>query len=459
MILTFLHKISVRVSTLCMRNGWLHAAIMLVWLTVCTVATAQDAQRPLAYIRRLAVAPAVLATLPAEAPKPAPKGASRAEREAWDRREAARQGLARLRSASAAILTSALVERLRGEPGLAIARIEGNETARRLWRHAEEGASPPGEPEIGRDPSGLILPASDQVIAAMRRVEAVDGLLFTAVEEFGVSGGLERTVWIRCIAYLARVDTGQIHGPYDAAGWARAFRKLVGKGYQRPDEDLLAAAARSAARQLVHTLLTGESSPFAFPHRVAVLPAELPDAIPKMLAGGAEISRKLPALRRQADVLLQPDAGPVVKLMPATVTDNLLTDIRPDGARLWTADGDPDVIAIASIANELRAAYVFVSKVTDVRLSERPIVAMDGAARRDGLEREIVLQAEAAFVRARDGAVLWRDTGAAHFVSRTEYFRGRARLLTDEQLVVDAARAAFGQLRTRFEEYRRRFEK
>ena len=167
MILTFLHKISVRVSTLCMRNGWLHAAIMLVWLTVCTVATAQDAQRPLAYIRRLAVAPAVLATLPAEAPKPAPKGASRAEREAWDRREAARQGLARLRSASAAILTSALVERLRGEPGLAIARIEGNETARRLWRHAEEGASPPGEPEIGRDPSGLILPASDQVIAAI----------------------------------------------------------------------------------------------------------------------------------------------------------------------------------------------------------------------------------------------------------------------------------------------------
>lgn len=433
--------------------------MLLVCLAGCPPATAQDAQRPLAYIRRLAVAPAVLATLPAEAPKPPPKGASPAEREAWDRREAARQGLARLRSASTAILTSALVERLRGEPGLAIAQLVGSKEARRLWQYAEEGAPPLGEPEIGRDPSGQILPASDQAIAAMRQAQPVDGLLFTAVEDFGISGGLERTVWIRCVAYLARANSLHIDGPFDAAGWARAFRKLVGKGYQRTDEDLLAAAARSAARQLVLTLVTGESSPFASPQRIAVLPAELPDAIPKTLPGGVEVLRKLPALRRQADVLLQPDAGPVVKLMPATVTDNLLTEIRPDGARLWTADGDPDVIAIASIANELRAAYVFVSKVTDVRLSERPIVAMDGAARRDGLDREIVLQAEAAFVRARDGAVLWRDTGGAHFVSRTEYFRGRARLLTDEQLVVDAARAAFGQLRARFEEYRRRFEK
>jgi len=415
---------------------------------------------PLAYVRRLAVAPVALATRP-DAPLPsAPSASNKRASARWQEQRKNREAFVRLRAETLMRLEEALAARLSLVPGLSRIIPHAGDSAPTLWANSlPPRPELPGRSAVGRNAEGPPAPLPAPLEQFARKADA-DAALAVAIDRFGTHTGLEREVWLRLVAYVMPVDGEGPRGPFYTFGWARAGRKLFVKGFQKSDPRLAREAAAQAVRQLIHTLQTGEESPFARDVRAAAVPAVVPGAVEKRFEEKAETARvPLPALVRQSGVLLLPALSPVATLLDMDDTQAALRALRLTPEAFWLPGGRPSIETARTLGERLRADYVFVSRLNSLELTERAITVLDAGQPRNGVERRAEAEAQATLIRAVDGRVLWSDRAVGTATVRTNYVRHKPRLLTDEQCAVDAARTAFIYLRLSLEEYKRRHER
>jgi hypothetical protein len=164
-------------------------------------------------------------------------------------------------------------------------------------------------------------------------------------------------------------------------------------------------------------------------------------------------------LSRIADVLFQPELGPVAERIDDDVVKNAVEKQPLDVAAVFSGKIGTAERPLREIARSLQAEYYFVSRISDIDYVEREIGVRDGGIPRKGLERHVEIEAEGALIRASDIRVLWKDRVRGSTVARTEYVRHQQRIRRDDQCLADTARVAFGFLRYGVEEYKRRFER
>lgn len=278
---------------------------------------------------------------------------------------------------------------------------------------------------------------------------ATDAVLTVTIDRYGMQRGFVREIWLRAKAVWTPTGTSRPQFSAYVYGSAQTIKKILGKGYSRPDSKLIADAADSAARSLLTALSTGESNPLAGDICVAIIPAGVPTQVAKQLDGEERtVPVPLPALVRQRDVLLQPELPFTVALVPEAE----LAAALPEGA----AGPSPEVAR--SVGEAVNADYVMLSRVEHVDLADRPVSVVDAGVEHTGTERQAVVRVYAAMVRVADGTVIWEDNRSASVVFRTEFARHQSRLRTDEKCVVDATRLAYAYIRSSFDDYRRRCE-
>ncbi len=408
---------------------------------------------PLAYVRTLALAPAVLLTPPDAPLQPAPIGATKKELAVWKQRQASRESLIRLRLVARDALTASLVERLARLSGLSLVPAARDVDPSSLLRGPRRPA-----------PAGVVTAA----LSGLARSSRADAALVVGIDRFITRTGAEREIWLRVLAYLAPT-AGESREPFAATGMVRVPRLTL--PHHRPDTDvrLAEAAAQQATRQIVHTLATGEEPPFARHRRVAVVPASVPEFGTRDEPSGQPDLMPLGPVQRLRDVLFQPEVGPITDRVDPDEAERARLALPPNERSFWTAEGRPDTDALAALATRLHADYLFVSRVKDAELREsatepdpggagspRP-TASPGVA--PALERRAEVDAEGALYRASDGRVLWEDSVQGTTVARTEVVRNRPRIRTEAQCLVDAAHMAYALLRFSFNNYLKRYEK
>jgi hypothetical protein len=416
---------------------------------------------PLAYVRRLAVAPAALAVLPEAPLPPKPPASDKKAAARWEQRRRGREAYARLRAESLTPLDEEIAARLGRLPGLLLVPPPPDHLLPALWNR-------PALP-LPESPERLMFSQNGPAIAPLAapmeelaRAAQADAALVVLMDRFGTHSGLEREVWMRLTAWLKPGGDRPLCGPFYVYGVGRSGRKLFGfgKGYQKSDAQIARDAAAQAARQIAHALETGQEALFTRDAQVAIVPALVPAYTLKRLEESPEkIAVPLPALQRQSDVLLQPELGPVAEIVASDDVEDALRALNLRPADFWSASGAPDTERMAALAGRLRAGYVFISRMTGVELNERAVTVPDDGTPHAGVERQAEAEAEAVLFRPSDGRILWRDRLAGSTAARTEYVRHQARIRTDEQCVVDAARIAFALLRFSFEDYKKRFER
>jgi hypothetical protein len=200
--------------------------------------------------------------------------------------------------------------------------------------------------------------------------------------------------------------------------------------------------------------------------RVLTLPASVPLTIEKSVeeadsqtGSGQTITLPLSYLRRQRDVLFQPETSPTAEPVPEGDATFAFTSIGAQPEEVWTASGAPDQELLAKVAELSGAQYVFASRIRDITLSDSPELAKDGGELRTAVRRQAEMEVEGLLYGVRERAVLWRDTVEGGTIAITEYVRRQPRLRSDEQCVADAARTAYAHLRSSFDEYRRKFDR
>lgn len=303
--------------------------------------------------------------------------------------------------------------------------------------------------------AGVATPDTDDACDAIAADHADAGLAL-AIDRYGVDSLFTRTIWLRLTAYVYRAGRRVPVGPMWATGSCSTFPRLIAAGYMQTDEWLAAQSADEAARSLVATLLSGRSPRFAADARAMVVPASVPSEVSVTGTAGEARSERVPSLDRQSDVLFQPGFPPVVAMVSASTIRATLKamDVRAD--RLWRDRGQPAQDTAMDVAHLLSADYVLLSRVSAAGVTETPEQGLRGSVQGAGISRRASVEVEAVLLEVASGLVSWRHVATADSVAITEYVRGRARIRTVDQCVVDAARAAYAQLRSSFHEFARK---
>ncbi|HSV75349.1 MAG TPA: hypothetical protein VLH79_16470 [Chthonomonadales bacterium] len=394
---------------------------------------------PLAYVRRAVVAPVTLlheaAPLPRQdRPDRAPGAAN-----ASGRRAPIDEPMAALPANMPALFDDAMVGELGRIPGLS------------ALRGVTDGA-----PVLALGKDGPILGTNAAEYA--RKADA-DAAVFAAIDRVGSRTVLDRTLWVRALAVVAPAGGGPATRAVYAYGSASSRRRwFVAGDFVRDDAALLSDAVQQAARELARALETGRERFASRDTRIAILPAAVPAGARRHgTQPDAATHVVIPALSRIADTLFQPELPFTAEVISAEAAE-----VASAGAGVHRSSGGgglPEPEALARVAHELGADYVFASHVDGLLLSDRPIQIATADGPRAGIERTASATVEALLYRAADGAVIWRHTTEGSVTARTEVVRGREKLRAEDRCAIDAVRTAYAYLRFDFAEFLRRTER
>jgi hypothetical protein len=234
---------------------------------------------------------------------------------------------------------------------------------------------------------------------------------------------------------------------------------------------LTVSAAENAAALAEHTLRTGEPMLFDRPNtRVAILPVLVPERLDRLTyapQGRRASSQPLAHGMLFGSTLMpfRPDLSPVAPANVAPETD-VLEAMRADGmtpAALWI-DERPDRAIAAKIGRRLNADYVFAARVTEVEIDSGPLSSAEltdlgapsGPA---GYERDARAEVTGALISTRTGRIVWTGFAAASMVTRS-YRNGKpVRVLSEPEVIRDAAHFAVKRLERDFADFRSKFER
>jgi hypothetical protein len=193
---------------------------------------------------------------------------------------------------------------------------------------------------------------------------------------------------------------------------------------------------------------------------VAIVPAVVPASAAKGIDGkGSETTVSAGLTVRMADVLFQPGLTPMVEKIDESEIVGAMRKLTLSNDDMWSSSETVSASAAASLGAVLRADYLFVSRIDEMQLTQRPAVIHQFGQVRDGLEVQAECEVTGAFVRTSDARILWTDRVIGSSTARTQFTRHGPRIRRDEQCLADAARVGYAWLRSSFENYKRRFEK
>ncbi len=285
-----------------------------------------------------------------------------------------------------------------------------------------------------------------------------DAALRVSIDRVGAHTGASREVWMRAVA---RLETGgRTFGPFYAIGQAVSPKWLIKPGYVWADPEIMAEAARQSARQLVHSLRTGVEALFVRKTRVAVFPALAPASAEKVFEGKeGETTIAAGLVGRLGDVLFQPSLTPLVEKVTQDEIERERKKRGIPSEGLWAAGNKPDLQRITQLGQALKVDYVFVSRIGEMTLEQKPAVIQQFGLTRDGNEVRAEVDVTGSFIRVSDSRILWSDRFTGSSVARTQFTRHGPRIRRDEQCLADAARVGYTWLRSSFENYKRQFER
>ncbi len=360
----------------------------------------------------------------------------------------------------------AYVRRLRIAPisiALALPReLEAPAKPRTSKRVGLGGTEEPAKASLhaaARDVLRNAIVARVQLLSGLNVVESdEDAVLECEIDHLTLRSGFERRVWIRVRSSL-RMSSGRVEPiTLFASGESSTTKGLLRKAYQGTDEELLSRAAAQAARQLVHSLVSGDEHPFARSAAALIVPAGMPDSVSISRSGKVEdLPSGLTMLARHADVLLQPEVGAAVSLVDPDAASQAAAKLNLSEELVSRAALGPPIDALCLLASSVGADYIFWSRIGEAGLTETSIIV--AKVNKPGLERHAEVQASAALIRASDRKVIWRDSATGTATARTEYVRGRVKIRSEEQCLVDAARSTYAAFRFSLEDYKRKFER
>ena len=370
---------------------------------------------PLAYVRTLEILPIVLETAPERPLPPLPPRSdkkSKASRAFVERR---RTELGELKRLAAQQLGEALTARLAGVRGLNVVK-----------------AGDPTPP---------------------------DARLRVAIDRVGAHIGASREIWFRAAGRLEVAESRLSFGPYYAVGQAVSPKWLIKPGFVWPDNELMAEAARQAARQLTQSLRTGTEPYFVRAGRAAVLPAAIDSTARKVIEGQhGETTLTTRGIGRLADVLFQPGLTPMVDRAGADEVERAMLAAQLNPGDFWDVLGAPAGNVAVVVGRALKAEFLFISRAAEMSITRRPALIQQFGSTHEGTEVQAEMAVSGAFIRGRDAAVLWSDTVIGSSTARTQFTRHGPRLRREDQCLADAARVGYARLRSSFENFKRQFE-
>lgn len=297
--------------------------------------------------------------------------------------------------------------------------------------------------------SGIHEPRMEELVEAAGSADG-DAALFVLLDKAGVRTGLYRELWIRLRADLVSLREPTHRYRLYALGAARTAPKVFAAGFVRTDDDLVRDAALSAARNLYDALDRGGQAPFAVDARIAVIPAAVPATADVRSATGEVVNRlPVPQLERQADVLFQPEVGPLAEVVPAASVIAGMRELGLTPSDFWL-DGAPVVAAAASLGRHIGADWVLLSRIEAVAIGP----ALDELTGEEAGEAGEVM-ARFALLQVATGRVSWQCSkrALARTTMQTPY--GRRPIRTKQQAVTDAATTVYALARQALEEWAR----
>lgn len=297
----------------------------------------------------------------------------------------------------------------------------------------------------------------------------------------------------------------------DVAGAVEVERVLFRNTYRKPQAACIRDAAVQAANLLTHALATGEIAPFMLPEdRLAVVPVLAPTRADRLLftvSGKRVVPMAVGDLQSNVSVLFTPDVLPFTPdrlLNPGEVMQRLVRVGEGSAEhlilQLWREDGSPDLVRVQTVARELQADYILLTRVTDIevaqgmrvpselattdqltRIEREPPVKGDGvksstppgslsSADRGrevisspkppyldaGADRSANVEAVGALVRVRDGRILWQGRATSRTDTSSEI---SLRPISDASLIRDATRFALIDIQRQLRAYQAHFER
>ncbi len=297
----------------------------------------------------------------------------------------------------------------------------------------------------------------------------------------------------------------------DIAGAVEVERLLFRNSYKKPQDACIRDAAVQAANLLTHALATGEIAPFMLPEdRLAVVPVLAPTRADRLLftvSGKRVVPMAVGDLQSNVSVLFTPDVLPFTPdrlLDPGEVMQRL--DRASEGnaehliLHLWKEDGSPDIVRSQTVAGELKADYLLLTRVTDIEVAEgmrvpselattdelppmeiqppvgghearslptvgQPSTANPGseAVSRQtttpadaGADRSANVEAIGTLIRVRDGQILWQGRATSRTATSPEI---SVRPVSDAALIRDATRFALIDIQRQLRAYQAHFER
>jgi hypothetical protein len=277
-----------------------------------------------------------------------------------------------------------------------------------------------------------------------------DAVVLAHVHPLKWHTGIETEAGVRITCWVVSQHAPTVRGPFFGVGWARTLKAF--KATAKTDAQLVEGAADRAVSMILHQMRTGSSYPLAQPVHAVIVPAEVPVTVLRRIEGtmvGHPIA--LPSLMRQADVLLQPDVGPFTQLVSDEEQQQRLEQAGLGKLIFWR-NAEPESATIRLMAQLCAAEFVFISRIVDLDLSDS--VEPDGTTH----QRRAACRIRVALANGASGAVLWQADSTGSATSRREVLRGRVRMATEEQVVIDAVRMAYAGARVQFDGFRQGFE-
>jgi hypothetical protein len=233
---------------------------------------------------------------------------------------------------------------------------------------------------------------------------------------------------------------------------------------------LTLATAEKDASLAAHTLRTGQLMLFDRPDtRLAILPIYVPVRLDRLTfspEGRRASSQPLAPglLFGGIDTPFRPDLAPVARenIVPERKVVAAMRASGMTAAKLWS-DERPDATAAREIGRRLDADYVLVARVADVEIDAGPTtqaepVDLTTPSGTGDFEREARVEVTGALIHDTDGVVAWSGWAAATMVTRSRRNGKPIALLSEPDVIRDAARFAVKRLQRDFADFRSQSE-
>ncbi len=277
----------------------------------------------------------------------------------------------------------------------------------------------------------------------------MDAVLKTDLDRFGMVNGFERKMWGRVSTQVLRA--GKSSQLLYATGVATASKRWIGKGYSLTDAQLVDSLASTISTRLIACLRKGTSSITATEAKFAIVPTFMPELVEMVVGKMGDTSKlqvNVPSLYRQADILFQPEVGPLSIVVREPNRISISNQNHPLPVLKYK-----EMIQLNALHAEcerLGVDFLFVTNVESVD-GEKEL----GVGEESLLIKTIRVDTtvDGLLYSLKDNRIIWRDIAEGGTVARMETIRGKPRIRTDEQCIVDSVRTAFAHLRSQFDDY------